>query len=333
VRLSCDGEPYHTVIADKYRADVEATGVGSGFVGFSAPLPCDAEQFDPKRFEARLGDGTILEHMREFLAWDPTDFRVLADFDLTSSPVTTRAYLELTSRCNLRCVYCRVSQPGYIGQDLEAHLLDNVLRGLRERHVELIQINGHGETTIIPGWHDQANFLSDQGFNLEIITNLAHLLGPEELAAMARMRTICVSIDTHRPDILREVRRRVSLGNMLINMTNIAAKASELCRPKPTFIWSCVISDKVAPDFLDYVRFGMALGVKNFFLCNLTKYDDIEDAENVNHVTTLPDASLTRFAKMLDEACEIVGKAGGQIDIASGLVDSINEELTMRGLK
>ena len=150
---------------------------------------------------------------------------------------------------------------------------------------------------------------------------------------MARIRRICVSIDTHRPEVLRKIRRNVSLGNILINMANTAAKAAELNLPCPEFIWNCVVTDKVASDFLDYLRFGITLGVKTFFVANLTKHEDVAGADNVKHVTTLPDAELKQFAQMLDEGCRLVDGIGGYIEVEAGLTDTIQQELDARGLR
>ena len=243
------------------------------------------------------------------------------------------AYIEITSRCNLRCVYCAVSQPEYVGKDMEADLFDDVVRILKTRGVEFIVVSGHGETTMVPGWHHRVNELVAAGLKLHIITNFARLLSPDELAAMARIRQITISIDTHRPELLRRIRRRVSLGNILINMTNTAAKATELGLLPPKFVWNCVMTDKVAADFIDYLRFGLTLGIEDFFVSNLTKHDDIAGgAENVNHVTTLPDQELRKFVRMLDEGSAMVRAAGGYIDIATGLVDTVKQELAARGL-
>jgi MoaA/NifB/PqqE/SkfB family radical SAM enzyme len=194
-------------------------------------------------------------------------------------------------------------------------------------------VNAHGETTMVPGWHHLVNELAEAGVELQIITNFARLLSTDELAAMARIRRITISIDTHRPEVLRSIRRRVSLKNILTNMANTKAKAAELNLPPPQFIWCSVMTDRVAPDFVDYLRFGIALGVKDFFIANLTKHDDVADAENVNHVTTLPDAELISFSRMLDEGSSMVRRAGGYIDLSPGLVDTVEQELVTRGLK
>src|SRR5213079_2481089 len=47
--------------------------------------------------------------------------------DLLASDRTQVAHLEFTSRCNLRCVYCAVSQPTYSGRDLEHEQLESII--------------------------------------------------------------------------------------------------------------------------------------------------------------------------------------------------------------
>jgi hypothetical protein len=334
VLCSYAGVPYCTAIADQYRPDVELTDRECGSIGLAIPFPCDPDEFDPRLFEACHGDGTLLGRTVEFLAWTaPPEFRNLAGLDLLASPLVESAFIEITSRCNLRCVYCAVSQPDYVGQDMPADLLDEVISILKARQVKFMQVNAHGETTMVPGWHHLVNELAEAGVELQIITNFARLLSTDELAAMARIRRITISIDTHRPEVLRSIRRRVSLKNILTNMANTKAKAAELNLPPPQFIWCSVMTDRVAPDFVDYLRFGIALGVKDFFIANLTKHDDVADAENVNHVTTLPDAELISFSRMLDEGSSMVRRAGGYIDLSPGLVDTVEQELVTRGLK
>jgi hypothetical protein len=60
--------------------------------------------------------------------------------------------LTVTTNCNLRCTYCCVSQPWYIGQNLDISRLDHFISELSDYKVGLIQVNGHGETTTVEGW-------------------------------------------------------------------------------------------------------------------------------------------------------------------------------------
>ncbi len=321
--LEYRGTIYQTITADEYRSDLEAAGLGAGCHSFRIPVPSDPLGFQPSLFEVRFEDGTPLGRTETFLGWN--------DIDLLSSSYTDLVNLEFTSRCNLRCVYCAVSQPEYDGRDMDTSGFDEVLNTMRARDVQKVTVSGHGETTLLTDWYRRVDDLATSGFSLSIITNFARLLSAEELAAMARISVITVSIDTHRPELLRQIRRRVSLGNILINMAATVAKAAELGLPAPFFVWSCVPNDKVAPDIVDYVRFGLACGVRMYHFCNLSKYPDVDDAENVEHVATMPDEGLKKFAEDMGHVQRLISAAGGSI-VDAGLLDAVRCELENRGI-
>ncbi|HVH75213.1 MAG TPA: radical SAM protein [Stellaceae bacterium] len=329
------GEEYGKVKADGYRPDLEQAGIGLGHHAFTLPLPCPPEEFEPSALEVRFRDETPLGRSNRFLSWcfsppHNAAVQIPPDLDLLFSPTTRTFHLELTNRCNLRCVYCAVSQPDYTGQDMKTEDFEALVRALRSRCVETIVVNGHGETTMIPGWHHQILALARAGFRLQIITNFARLLSDEELEAMAHISVVQVSVDTHRPEVLRKIRRRVDLGNILLNMFGVRSKAKSLRLPQPELSWSCVVTDLVAMDIVDYVRFGLSCGVRRFTFCNLTKYPDIEGAENVQHVTTMPSDKLIRFAALFEEARQLIERAGGGSFVQAGLLDTIEREIHSR---
>ena len=172
--------------------------------------------------------------------------------------------------------------------------------------------------------------LADEGLCISIITNFARLLRLEELEAMARISEIMISVDTHRPELQRAIRRRVDIGNILINMNCVTATTSKLGLPKPNLTWSCVVTDQVALGLVDYIHLGLACGVRHFTLSNLTKYADIEGAKNVRHVTTLPDKELRQFSELLEQVRVITTSAGAKLTIYSGLSDTVQQELARR---
>jgi hypothetical protein len=325
ISLFYAGELKNTFLAGKYRIDLEQAGIGHGYHGFEVPLPCAFDSYEPELLDLRFLDGTPVPRTAQFVARRALPL----DFDLLSSPLTRTFHLEFTSRCNLRCVYCPVSQPTYQGQDIEIADFDELIAMLKARRVQQVVVNGHGETTFVSGWQQWILALATAGFRLAIITNFARLLSPEERYAMAHISNIQVSVDTHRPEVLRKVRRRVELGDILINMTGVRAAAAAHDLPIPDFGWSCVVTDRVAEDLVDYVRFGLSCGVRSFYFCNLTKYDDIAGADNVRHVSTMPADALARFIASLEQARALVLAAGGEFDVQSGLVDSVQEQLAM----
>jgi hypothetical protein len=252
------------------------------------------------------------------------------DADILKSRKTRIFQFEFTSRCNLRCVYCAVSQPDYVGRDMPTEDFDRLLESLKERHVEHVHLNGLGETTIVPDWQNKVCKVASHGLSMSIISNFARLMSEDELEAMAHVAHIEISIDSHRADLLQKLRRRVDVRNILTNMVRVHAAASRLGIPKPSFSWACVVSDKNAFDVVDYAHFALVCGVKQVTLCNLVEYEPVAGALKVNHVTTMPPGELARFARMIEAAKAIMSEAGGQLSVMAGLADAIADTLAQR---
>ena len=98
--------------------------------------------------------------------------------DLMHSEYTNHAFIEFTTNCNLKCVYCASRQLGYKAMDLDLSRFDAILGDLKRRKVSLVSVHGHGETTTVNQWHDYCERLLDQGMRLDITTNLAKPLSP-----------------------------------------------------------------------------------------------------------------------------------------------------------
>src|ERR1041385_637264 len=115
--------------------------------------------------------------------------------------------LDLTTRCNLRCVYCAVSQSTYRGEDMPMdnarHAVGMVAELARFHKPDAVHVNGHGETTFMSGWIELCNRLLAEDLFLWMTTNLAKRYSQEELDVLSRMSVIMVSIDTADARLLR----------------------------------------------------------------------------------------------------------------------------------
>ncbi len=322
-----DGQTIAETSSFYYRPDVAAAYPNSNFAGrsgfsLSFDAPAQGQQSMVSIFSEQAGVELLLG---ERLVGLPRATDLLKGH-------TRVVFLEFTSRCNLRCIYCAVSQPGYVGRDMPTDDFDRLVEDMKALGVVQVCINGHGETTLLPDWQKNVRKIASAGLSMSIISNFARLMSDAELEAMAHVANIQVSIDTFRAELLRKLRRRVDVRNILTNMVRVHAAASRLGIPKPKFSWSCVITDKNAFDLVDYVHFALACGVREVTLCNLIKRDDLDGGIKVDHVTTMPQDKLTRFAGMIEEAKAILSQAGGQLSVVAGLEDSIADTLSQRGV-
>jgi MoaA/NifB/PqqE/SkfB family radical SAM enzyme len=238
--------------------------------------------------------------------------------DFLSSPTTDTVFLELTSRCNLRCVYCAVSQPTYRGIDLALDGFDNFLEQMQRRGVRTLTMNGHGESTIIKEWEVYADRLIDAGFRLHMTTNLAKRLTAAEIAALSRFERILVSIDTVDPDLLSQLRRGANLETILTNIAIVQEFAAT--RRRSPQIWiSCTVGDLSAPGLLDLVEAFLAHGVRMFRFGDLAEYEPIAHVTWMSHVSKLPADAMVVAGERFRLALKRIEAAGGGFEIDATL--------------
>ncbi len=239
--------------------------------------------------------------------------------ELLASPTTDTVFLELTSRCNLRCVYCAVSQPTYHGIDLSLKGFDNFLEQMRQRGVRTVVMNGHGESTIIKDWEIYADRLADAGFHLHMTTNMAKRVTPAEVAALSRFEQILVSIDTIDPVLLAQLRRGANLDMIMANVAAVQDFAAARHR-HPQFMISCTVGDLSAPGILDLVDGCLTRRIRAFRFGDLAEYEPIESVTWMRHVSALPPDALDVVRSRFRQALARIDAAGGSYQVDGPLV-------------
>jgi MoaA/NifB/PqqE/SkfB family radical SAM enzyme len=183
---------------------------------------------------------------------------------LLKTPRTRSLLVEFTTRFNLRCAYCAVSQPSYVGARLPLEHFDALTTLIVERRPEIVMVNGHGETTTVKDWDRYCRRWIDLGLDLKIITNLAKELSHSEVETLARFRKLVFSIDTADPTLFEQLRRGARFEVFSRNVRRIANAAAHQsrrhgrrARQEP---WSQPSSHDVMPPTLLHRRLLPAVG-------------------------------------------------------------------------
>ena len=253
---------------------------------------------------------------------------------LVDVPTTKTIHLEFTSRCDLRCVYCSVSGPNYVGQDLSfPKNFDQFVKEMKARNIQEVLINGHGETLILNNWRSYCHKLLEAGFSISLISNFARELSPEDYDTLARLSNIQISCDTIDLKLFRKIRRGGDFRTLVYNMGRVRAAAAKNGHGVPSFSWSCVVSDQNVLDLDTYVSMGIGLGVRQFTFCNLVKYSDIPGDFTVNHLCEMPKEQFFQALQKLERALSLIRSFGRDCELQDGLLQSIQNRVNKENLK
>src|SRR5688572_799311 len=234
-------------------------------------------------------------------------------------PRMREVIVEVTSRCNLRCLYCAVSQPGYVGKDLEGDP-ETILRGILELSPREVQINGHGETTMLPGWIRLSDLLSHSGVPVTLTSNLAREYEPDEIAALARLERLTVSCDTSDPALYARLRRGGRLERIEINLRAIRAAARVRGVRGPKIAINCTFSHLVVSGLSELVRWAKRFDLDAVALTNLELYPGLPGKLVLRHPAQV-DPVGAQIA--IREARRIARRSGLDFYTMGGLDDDL----------
>ena len=239
--------------------------------------------------------------------------------------------IDLTDKCNLRCVYCSVSAKNYVGIDMRDAIAADAITAvvkLKNFHpLEAIDLNGHGETTYRNGWVEIIQPLFDNGVKVRLQSNFAKQFSEKELLALSGMDQIAISIDSANQELLRDVRRHVDIRQIVTNITLIRAIAIQASRRPPAFIFSCGLYDKSALHVEELARLAVALGIRVVNFWNLHRHEhqdtDLAEKDRVTPLDDLSDDDLRPRLEAILRAVKFLRSRRIQANVRANFVDTL----------
>jgi MoaA/NifB/PqqE/SkfB family radical SAM enzyme len=224
--------------------------------------------------------------------------------------------VELATECNLRCSYCAVSGPTHRHAIMDDALIRRIVDSICALKPAVVTLHGHGETTIVPGWHQLVFAFTRAGIGTTICTNLMRRYAPAEFIAFSQMPSITASIDSADPAINAAVRGG-SLDMFVDNMKTINSISS------PYWIWSTVVTVANYQGLAALAELGHSLGVRLMSLCNL----GIAPWSDMVHVSQLPLEQVHDVLEQIQRMAGYCERHGMGVEMKSGLIESLVQRL------
>ncbi len=228
--------------------------------------------------------------------------------------------VEFTSVCNLRCLYCNVSAPGFQGKHTDPALLHTAHRLVSEEKPRWMNFTGIGELTVMPRWHEAVKpFMGIPSMMKALTTNLQKIMDDGEIAALAAFDQISISIDTADAKLLRRIRGNSELRNITTNLTRLRAHAIKEKRRPPSLRFNVVVTTNNALTLVDLAAYAVACGIDDLLLIDLNDRDFFIQEDAIGHVSRLGDAEFAAFSQQLDQARQLLAAHGKSVVLSGDL--------------
>jgi MoaA/NifB/PqqE/SkfB family radical SAM enzyme len=214
---------------------------------------------------------------------------------------------QLTSRCNLRCLYCPQGK-GITDDstDMPRELLDQLIEFVAAQKIPAVGFGYFGETSLYKGWEDSCEKLLDAGARLSLTANFATQLSGRALEVLSRFSYIEMSIDSVNGRLLRDLRPPADARTIVYNLHMIRAKAMARGSTPPFICWPCVLTNKAVPDLCDLVLVAASCWVNRLQLNEMYRFDGTPP--EIQNILELPDQAFLEAWEAIRQAVALGAK-------------------------
>lgn len=235
---------------------------------------------------------------------------------------------EMTSRCNLRCLYCQKSLPAWNAipgrdEDMPVDMEERVFDALQRLPFKTVQLSGIGEFTFRKDWTSTLSKFIERGISVTLISNFAKPFEDEELATLLRLSHLMVSVDTTDAAMLRSVRKSVSLATIATNLLRLRMTARRRGVPMPHLRINAVLYAENLTGIEDLAYFAIENRVAEM------QYERMYDLSHLSPPTDIAKASPDAAREALRQ-CEVARRVLAEQNIHASFHGDLLQLLTER---
>lgn len=242
--------------------------------------------------------------------------------------------VELTTTCNLACVYCHFAPLTRRGKDAEQGLVENLIDFVKQFPVDYVTLSGDAEITMYKGWDEVARRMLAERIELRTISNFSKgLFSEAEIDVFSQFREILISLDTCDAALLKKIRYRADLRTIVTNMQLVRTRAIQMGRRLPHFVCNVVTHDINIGLADQTAAFALANGFNQLNFVRFVELEEVSggkndlrdnpNAQQVRRIRELPLAAVPKAVNALQRAVELC-KDKIQVHIQPGVVDELN---------
>jgi GT2 family glycosyltransferase/MoaA/NifB/PqqE/SkfB family radical SAM enzyme len=198
------------------------------------------------------------------------------DADLLTEPLPSQIWIELTSKCPFRCVFCSRQLLRGEGRHMDFDLYRRSLEQLASP--EVIRLNYAGESIHYPRLAEAVALAKAAGARTELVTAFA-TIAPEVLEALVSsgLDRLTVSLHTLEPRQFQEIYGLGSLDQLQARIGEFRRLAGANS-PAPELDFAFVAMERNLGQLEPLAAYAAALGVREILVCPVIRRDPIPEA-------------------------------------------------------
>lgn len=164
---------------------------------------------------------------------------------------TSGLIIEVTGKCNLRCVYCskadkiREALPA-ANADMDDATLLALYQYCKDNGIIDITLSGVGETAMLPGWHARLMiFLDDPTFKVHLISNFVRRFDDADLEAFSKLDALQISFDSADIEMVKRLRSRADLRTITYNIVRFQQYCRTVGRRPTIFVNAALCRENI----------------------------------------------------------------------------------------
>jgi MoaA/NifB/PqqE/SkfB family radical SAM enzyme len=195
------------------------------------------------------------------------------------------ATVEVTSFCDLRCLYCYQSDPNFVRRKADQAVLENIISQFCKLGVPEVTLTGAGEITTHKGWEKLVAMLRSAGISYTLTTNFSRRYSVSEIDALAAASQLTISFDTHDPELHAKIRRRSDLSVIFENLLRVVSRSKETGH-KPYINNNVVVSYETVTGLPAMAEKAKGLGIDRVALLYMLDGQKLEGSFRVTELMT-----------------------------------------------
>lgn len=221
-----------------------------------------------------------------------------------------RISTTFTTRCNLRCVYCpEGSHPEEFYGEMTPEMLTHIVDYAKKKEA-YVDVSFYGDSTFHERFGEFAAAIIDAGVPLAITSNFARILRDDEIAVVARCRTVAFSFDTPDRDVAKAIRKGLDLRSLLYNILRVRAHCLRHDLPVPPFTVHAVLTDQTVKTLPELVAFAASLGVQRMGCNEFARQEGAVAIDDMRNIADLRGDELEQAVEKIAEARDLAKKLG-----------------------